>query len=75
MLGEGRMLLAFGPGRAGLHLFWLGAGGFETGAFVAADAFPEPIVRARGEGLAGKIEVIVSWEKKATAREMLWWGL
>ncbi len=71
LLGEGRMLLMWGPGAAGLHLFWIRSTGFEKSAFFPSDPFPEPIVRANGD----KLEVHVSIQGKPQAHEMLWWGL
>ncbi len=70
LLGGGRILLVYGPAEKGLHLFWLHASGFDKSAFVPSDAFPEPIVRARGD----KLEIIVSVEGKVQSQEMLFWG-
>jgi hypothetical protein len=70
LLGGGRMLLVYGLGENGLHLFWLTGAGFEKAAFFPCDAFPEPVVRARGD----KLEVIVSVAGAAQRHEMLWWG-
>ena len=72
LLGGGRMLLVFGPGDKGLHLYWLTAAGFEKGAYWPSDAFPEPIVRTSADGL--KLEVIVSVNKRVETHELLWWG-
>jgi hypothetical protein len=65
-----RMLLMYGQGAAGLHLFWLSAAGFEKALYLPADAFPEPIVRAREQ----KLEVTVSVAGAVQRHEMLWWG-
>jgi hypothetical protein len=69
-LGEGRMLLMFGLGEGGLHLFWLTAAGFEKSALVPCEKFPEPIVRVE----EGKIACVVSRDSKLQRHEMLWWG-
>jgi hypothetical protein len=70
LVGEGRMLLISGSNAEGVHLFWLGAGGFEKGAFFPADAFPAPVVRAEGE----KLFVLTQIQGKSATHEMLWWG-
>ena len=49
VLGGGRLVLMSGASPQGLHLFWLGAHGFEKSAFFACDAFPDPVVRVRAE--------------------------
>lgn len=69
-LGEGRMVLAFGLGRKGLHLFWFTAKGFEKGAFFPADVFPEPRVRLQ----ADKLQISLSVGGSVQTQEMLWWG-
>jgi len=70
VLGGGRMLLLAGASPHGLHLVWLTAAGFEKSAFLACDAFPDPIVRADGE----RVVVITSEGGAARTHEMLWWG-
>jgi hypothetical protein len=70
LLGGGRMLLMYGPGKGGQHLFWLGSAGFEKAAFFPADAFPAPLVRTFGD----KIVVLMQFEGKSAMHEMLWWG-
>jgi hypothetical protein len=69
-LGGGRMLLLAGASAQGLHLFWLGAGGFEKSAFVACDAFPDPVVRIEGD----RIVVMTSEAGATRTHEWLWWG-
>lgn len=69
-LGKGRMLLLYGLGAGGLHLFWLTTAGFEKSALVPCEAFPEPIVRVEDE----RIVCVVSRESKLQRHEMLWWG-
>ena len=55
----------------GLLLVWLTAAGFDKSAFIACDAFPDPIVRAEGDRV-----VAVTSEANATrVHEMLWWGV
>jgi len=70
LVGGGRMLVVAGPGEGGLHAFWLERGGFVKSALFAADAMPEPIVRAEGD----KLVVVVSHDGKIVTHEMLWWG-
>jgi hypothetical protein len=70
LLFEGRMLLLSGTNTEGVHLFWLGAGGFEKGAFFPADAFPCPVVRAEKD----KVVVLTQVQGKGLRHEMLWWG-
>jgi hypothetical protein len=70
LLAEGRMLLIFGTNAEGIHLFWLGKGGFEKGAFFRADKFPSPVVKSEGD----KIVVLLQVQGKALRHEMLWWG-
>jgi hypothetical protein len=70
-VGEGRLALMAGASPAGLHLFWLGAGGFEKSAFIPCDAFPDPIVRIEG----GRIVAITSDAGTSRVQEFLWWGV
>jgi hypothetical protein len=70
LLFEGRMLLISGTNVEGVHLFWLGAGGFEKGAFFPADAFPSPVVRTEKD----KVVVLTQVQGKELRHEMLWWG-
>ncbi len=69
-LGDGRLALMAGASPAGLHLFWLGAGGFEKSAFFPCDKFPDPVVRLDGE----RIVVMTSEGGAQRVHEMLWWG-
>jgi hypothetical protein len=69
-VGEGRMLLMYGLGEGGLHLFWLTVSGFEKSVLVPCENFPEPIVRLED----GKLACIVSRASKVQHHEMLWWG-
>jgi hypothetical protein len=70
VLGEGRMVLLAGASPHGLHLFWLGAAGFEKSAFFPADAFPDPVVRVQDE----RIVAMTSEAGAQRTHEMLWWG-
>jgi hypothetical protein len=70
LLGGGRLVLMAGGSPQGLHLFWLGAGGFEKSAFIACDAFPEPIVRVQPD----RIWAMTSDGGEPREHEMLWWG-
>ncbi len=69
-LGAGRMALMAGASPAGLHLFWIGAEGFEKSAFFPCDAFPDPVVRVEGE----RIVALTSEAGSQRLHEMLWWG-
>ncbi len=70
VVGDGRMVLLVGFTSHGVHLFWLGANGFEKAALYPCDGFPEPVVRITGD----KIQLLVSYEEKTVTHEMLWWG-
>ena len=70
LVGEGRMLLLFGPGEGGAHLFWLTASGFEKSGHWPADAFPAPVLSVVGE----KLRLLTQVEGKTLVHEMLWWG-
>ncbi len=70
LLGAGRMLLMHGPGKGGVHLFWIGASGFEKAAHVPADAFPAHVLKVEGD----KLVLVVSVLGKQAVHEMLWWG-
>ncbi len=69
-LGEGRLALMVGASTTGLHLFWLGAQGFDKSVFYPCDKFPDPIVRLEGE----RIVVMTSEGSAQRVHEMLWWG-
>lgn len=69
-LGDGRLALMAGASPAGLHLFWLGAGGFEKSAYFPCDKFPDPVVRLDGE----RIVAMTSEGGAQRVHEMLWWG-
>jgi hypothetical protein len=70
IVGGGRNVVLAGVSQDGLHLIWLGRGGFEKSAFVSGDAVPEPIVRIEGPRIMAMI-----WERgQVRVRDMLWWG-
>ena len=70
ILGEGRMVLLYGRGEAGLHLFWLGASGFEAALYLPCDKFPDPRVLIQGD----KLQIHFAHEEKVMCHEVLWWG-
>ena len=70
LLGGGRLVLMAAASAQGLHLFWLGAQGFEKSVFFACDAFPDPVVRVE----ADRVRAMTSDEGEAREHEMLWWG-
>lgn len=70
-LGENRVLLVVGFGKGGLHLFFFTSRGFDKALYYPADAFPEPLVRPRGD----KIEVHLAIGEKPMVHEMLYWGI
>jgi len=70
VLGGGRMVLLAGASPHGLHLFWLGAAGFEKSAFFPAEAFPDPVVRVQDD----RIVAMTSEAGAPRTHEMLWWG-
>ncbi len=70
LVGAGRMLVMFGPGEGGLHVFWLGKEGFLKSALFASDATPAPSLEASGELL----RVHVHLDNAARTHEVMWWG-
>jgi hypothetical protein len=70
VVGDGRGVLFAGASADGLHLFWLGPGGFEKGAFIEGDAIPDPIVRLSD----GRITAMTARRGEPRVRELLWWG-
>ncbi len=70
LVGGGKRLLLAALSRHGMHLFWLGAEGFEKSVFVAGDAIPEPVMRLRGD----RVVVLASRGGEAQTYETLWWG-
>jgi hypothetical protein len=70
LVGGARMILLAGASPSGMHLFWLGARGFEKGAFFAGDAFPDPVVALRDD----RIVVTTAQSGQPHTYETLWWG-
>jgi hypothetical protein len=70
VVGGGRNVVVAGASPHGLHLFWIGAHGFEKSSFVAGDAVPEPVVRVSGD----RITAMTSRQGEMQISEMLWWG-
>ena len=70
LLGGGRMVLLAGASPSGLHLFWMGAGGFEKAALFPCDSFPDPVVRLEDD----RIVALTSQSGAPQTHEMLWWG-
>lgn len=70
LVGGGRMVLLAGASPAGLHLFWMGAGGFEKSVHVEAEAFPDPVVRLEHE----RVVALTSQSGETRTHEWLWWG-
>ena len=69
-LGGTRMLLLHGPGKNGIHLFWLDRGGFAKAAYYPADSGSEYVLAREGDSLSITLTV-----KGARAEHvMLWWG-
>ncbi len=66
LVGEGRMLVMFGKGDGGLHVFWLGKDGFHKSALFASDASFEPTLEVSGD--------VLSVHVSSGEREVMWWG-
>lgn len=71
ILGDGRLVLIFGPGKGGLHLFWMDAGGFAKSAFFPVEGTLDPIVRVKSELV---LEVLLPEDGRTVAHELLYWG-
>lgn len=75
---HGRLLLLFGPGAGGLHIFWLSARGFEKSMFIPCDPLPPPSVRfGQAETTRGAVETLtfeIVRDGKPLEHEMLVWG-
>ncbi len=70
LVGEGRMLVAYGASMHGLHALWFTRAGFEKSAFWPCDAFPAPLVRRTDDML----EIVLSKDGKTQRFQVLWWG-
>jgi hypothetical protein len=70
VVGGGRGVVVAGASAHGLHLFWIGAAGFEKSTFFEGDAVPDPIVRLRDD----RIVAMTSRDGRQHTHEMFWWG-
>lgn len=75
---HGRILVMYGPGAGGLHVFWLSARGFEKAMFVPCDPLPAPEVRfGQAESKRGSLEETLTFEVTRDGtrhdQEMLVW--
>ena len=70
VVGEGRQLVLAGATPHGLHLFWLGAAGFEKAVFIEGDGSLDPVVRVRGDRLVA----MTSLRGEPQTHEVMWWG-
>jgi hypothetical protein len=78
LVGGGRALVLMGPGKGGIHLFWMSNRGFLKALFVEGDAVPEPTLQSfEATAPTGPVESLrlVFW-KSGEPRELetLWWG-
>lgn len=75
LVGQGRSLLLFGPGRNGLHMMWMNRAGFTKSVFIPCDPVPDPNLR-RGLTEDGVETLKISFHKGGLPEEteMLWWG-
>lgn len=70
LLGEGRLLLMHGRGKAGLHLLWLDHAGFSHAMYFPADPGADHSVRLEGEKLVVRFEL----DHAPIEHELLYWG-
>ena len=75
----GRVLLMFGPGKGGLHVFWLTARGFERAMFVPCSHDPLPRVElGQAETKQGVVVDTLTFdvvhEDKRVSQQLLVWG-
>jgi hypothetical protein len=68
-VGGARMLVIYGVGEGGLHVFWLDRGGFLKSALFPADAGSEV-----STVLGHTLSFTVTHEDERRTHEMLWWG-
>jgi hypothetical protein len=69
-LGGARMLLLHGPGKNGVHLFWLDQSGFAKSAYYPADVGSHYEIGVEGESLRVNVEL----SGARAEHVMLWWG-
>lgn len=70
LLGEARLLLMHGMGKAGLHLMWLDHAGFSHALYFPADPGAGHSVTAEADKLVVRFES----QGKPIEHEMLYWG-
>ncbi|MCL2448828.1 MAG: hypothetical protein FWD17_07775, partial [Polyangiaceae bacterium] len=70
VVGGGRNVIFAGASAHGLHLFWIGAEGFEKSTFLEGEPIPDPVVRVQGD----RIVAMTSVRGEPNVREMFWWG-
>jgi hypothetical protein len=70
LVGQGRMLLAYGPTATGVHLLWLNAAGFAGSAYLPGDATGDPALALDGD----KVRIRVAVGGRPHEHELLWWG-
>jgi hypothetical protein len=69
-LGQGRMLLAHGPTREGIHLVWLDIDGFAKAAYFPAGEGSSYELTLEGDLL----EVTITFAGTKAAHQLFWWG-
>lgn len=70
LLGQGRLLLMHGRGKAGLHLMWLDHAGFSHAMFFPADPGTPHSVQLEGDKLVVRFEL----NGAPIEHELLYWG-
>ncbi len=70
VVGDGRMVVLGGPGRHGVHLFWLSGRGFHKSIFFSSDSAADPRFSLSGDLL----KVTIERNGTSEIHEMLWWG-
>ncbi len=68
IVGSGRYVVLAGGSAQGVHVFWLGPGGFEKSAFIAGD-------QGRLEIAGDRLVATTTVHGLPQVREMLWWGV
>ena len=78
LVGGGRMLVAFGPSKTGLHLFFLTKEGFSKGAYLDAAPPFSFEVSSRGDKLHVTVTKVGGAEGDGASEpsvfECMWWG-
>lgn len=74
----GRVLLMYGPGEGGLHMFWLSTRGFERSMFVPCAHTPAPRVEiGHADSARGSVDTLtfhVLHDGKEVSEQRLVWG-